>query len=192
MLKNIVSFSFQLALALVILYIVYRLFSYLSYNKDWENVDETWVEVIGTLQKTSNGIKFHHEVFSYEYGGKFYTEEDYISFSVIGNVVNEKYIIKVNSKKPDHYSVVGWKPVFTKDEMTKVGVCKITSIIKKANPLVLFEYSVNGVSYKRGQFLPDLTYSELKEGSLYEVEYWVDNPQRAIIHIDKPKYISNN
>lgn len=29
-------------------------------------------------------------------------------------------------------------------------------------------------------------YPDLKEGNSYEVEYWQENPERAIMHLNKP------
>ena len=47
---------------------------------------------------------------------------------------------------------------------------------------------------KYKQWLPPnyiKVYPNLKIGQLFEVEYWLDNPERAIIHLDNPVSIGN-
>ena len=55
--------------------------------------------------------------------------------------------------------------------------------------VITFTCYIQGNKFNRLQVLPP-NYKEqyplLKEGQWYEVECWVENAQRAIIHLDKP------
>ncbi len=187
MLKKTGIVLFQLTACAVGFYLIFTFFNYLAYDKDWVE-DPSWVPVTGTLQRAGHGGRSQSAVFSYKYNSESYGESDHNSFWVPGNIINEMYILKVNPQKPDHYKVVAWQPMFSKDEKTNIGTCNITSVNTGNYPMVFFEYTIGGSNYRRAQYLvPDYQklYPNLKAGDQYEIEYWMDNPQRAIIHLNK-------
>lgn len=113
------------------------------------------------------------------------------------NVHGERFEVKYDKNNPAKSVVLTNKPVFLESESTGIEKGKITRLYRFAwgggkdatNYAVEFEYIINGEKYKKSQELhPDYKekYPELTKGKHYEVRYWVDNPERAIIHFDNP------
>jgi hypothetical protein len=112
----------------------------------------------------------------------------------------EKYLLAYDSLYPEIPKYVGGlsadHPVFLPGEVTKYTVGKIR-LPRKNDILIEFEYTISGVYYKRIQFLEGRHSSrnqpQLVNGATFLVEYWVQNPKRAIIYIDKPeRYIHHS
>lgn len=113
------------------------------------------------------------------------------------NVVGEKFKVVYEKKDPSKNRVLTYEPVFAESESTNESEGRVTRIYRYSwssdeyspNHGVEFEYEVDGERFTKAQSLPKdykEQYPSLKEGSIYEVEYWNQNPERAIIHLDKP------
>jgi hypothetical protein len=117
-----------------------------------------------------------------------------------GNVIGEKFIVVYEEKKPSNNIVLRYSPVFLDSEFNflKQTKGKITDDIHKFNFSnnqyipnygIEFEYIVNGRKFVKSQSLPrdfKQNFPSIEKGMEFEVEYWLENPQRAIIHLDKP------
>ena len=135
-------------------------------------------------------IKYEYYVGNKKYQG---LSVEYLSWAPNG----EKYLLIYDSLYPEdqkNVHLITDYPVFLPEEVTNYTVGKITDIlITKRKHLVTFdyEYTLLGKTYQRIQFLegsnPLINYPQLSNGAEFLVEYWVENPQRAIIYIDKPK-----
>lgn len=112
------------------------------------------------------------------------------------NVIGEKYKVVYEEKDPSKNIVLTYEPVFAESE----SINKSKGIVKRIyrfswsnnkyipNHGIEFEYEVNGKKFTKAQSLPkdfQEQYPGLKEGGIYEVEYWNQNPERAIIRLDK-------
>lgn len=113
------------------------------------------------------------------------------------NVVGEKFKVVYEEKEPSKNVVLTYEPVFAESESTNKSKGRVKRIYRfswssdeySPNHGIEFEYEVNGKKFTKAQSLPKdykEKYPSLKEGSIYEVEYWNQNPERAIIHLDKP------
>ncbi len=159
----------------------------LQEEPDW---DQIGVENVGTVYKISpgsgGGAFIWHIV-----DGKKYQAFDGTRF--YGMVIGDKFKILYDPLNPEKFKTKSWEPVFLEDEET----IEVTGEITKVNDhtwwskgKILFTYQVDGKFFKRGQHLaPNYKeyYPNLKEGNKYLVRYWVKNPQRAIIYLDKPQ-----
>lgn len=125
-------------------------------------------------------------VYEYVVEGKVY---DYWGYYNNTLVIGDKFIIRYDNKRPKKSKVLLERPIFLNNEKTITTNGKITRIKKYSKKAVYFEYIANGKLYTRIQCLPNdykNLYPSLVEGKEYQIDYWVDNPQRAIIYLDKP------
>ncbi len=158
-------------------------------------IDSSWEDGIGTLTETKTG-KIGTSKFEYTYDGKLYNFKSRLYFNGFRYTKGEKYLLKINPAMPDHFLPVMWSPLFLKDEITAKTWAKLGNIhsewmgeFKCKCYYFVYDYNVNSSSYVRIHYLaPDYqkTYGQLEKGSKFEVEYWLENPQRAIIHLDRP------
>jgi hypothetical protein len=104
----------------------------------------------------------------------------------------EKYLLKYDTLNPGkgfgYEYLLTEHPVFLPNESTHYTV---GTLIKapKSYPSFDFQYIISGKKYKRVQFLDDpvRNHPQLVKGAEFLVEYWANNPERAILYIDKPK-----
>jgi hypothetical protein len=111
------------------------------------------------------------------------------------NVIGEKFVLRYDKDNPEEAEIVSYKPLFLKEEKTNYVKGNILRLYNKFNLIgsskyaIDCEYIINGTTFIKSQDLPpnykDI-YPQLKEGDKYIVEYWLQNPKRAIIHLDKP------
>ena len=104
-----------------------------------------------------------------------------------GEGLGFKYVVAYEKGNPEKNDVLKYRPVFTADEKTKYSVGTVISISR--NPSIGFRYKVGNDEYKMYQMLKRgyrEDYPNLQKGQQYKVEYWVKNPQRAVISLDKP------
>jgi hypothetical protein len=138
-------------------------------------------ETIGEI-KSSRGKDY---VVNYNVDGKEY--EMFIGHG-INDCIGKKYSVTYDSNNPDNNKLNKNEPIFTKDQLTQVTVATITDIqteiFSKKPTDVIFVYSVNGQKYDTYQYY-DNNKNNVNVGDNYEVEYLVDNPVVAIIHLDK-------
>lgn len=162
---------------------------YYAFQKDpqWDNPG---IETICTVYKM-NGTSARSSVFvEYYVNGKRYSKATNIK--PYGLRPGETFVISYNPENPEQFKVQGHKPVFLPGEET---IRTIGTIIKVVTfgvkiPCVMFEYTVldNGKRIKREQILMvnfEELFPDLKPGNVYEMEYWVNDPGRAVIYLDK-------
>ena len=184
-----------------ILFLFYKAVEFFIPDKEKYTITPQWIVVMGTISKIEGG-EGYTPFFSYNVNEKSFDCSSYKDFSTTGFIAREKYMLNVNNQHPECYVPLDWTPLFTGDERRKKAIATIVRVWKfkykvffspieaiQSRYEEMFRYSVNGEEHERGQHLPpnfDAKNSSVKKGGSYEVEYWVDNPQRAIIHLDKP------
>jgi hypothetical protein len=146
---------------------------------------------VGTIVDRDFSIKNHaFPIFEYYVGNikhQGISTED-LTWAPYG----EKYLMIYDSLYPENQKYVHLItdcPVFLLGEVTNYTVGKILGdmYIRKDFVTYEFEYTILGKTYQRIQFLDGRDHPELTNGSEFMVEYWVENPQRAILYTDKPK-----
>lgn len=165
-------------IALIIWAIVYS-FSEPSIN----SAVETFAEVKEFKSKGGSG---RNSVFEYSVNDKVFNFWGYYNNTI---VIGDKFVLVYDSEKPEESKVILDRPIFLEKEKTITTNGKITRIKSYSKKAVYFEYVAAGGLYTRIQCLPDnysTLYPTLLEGREYKIEYWHDNPQRAIIHLDAP------
>jgi hypothetical protein len=99
-------------------------------------------------------------------------------------VLGDRFEMIYDKSNPKKNKLLAHRPIFTKDEQTSIIRGRVTKIVR-INKEMYFQYVVNGFLYTRIQKIErpkkwnDLVF---KLGNEYKVEYWVENPRRAIIH----------
>jgi len=103
----------------------------------------------------------------------------------------EKFEILYDSTDCTNQELLQYKPVFVDGEQT-IRITGSVRTLDLTDKTVRFKYEVEKDGVKRGyekdQRLPkdfQKQYPGLEIGKQYEVEYWIKNPQRAIIYLDK-------
>ncbi len=175
------------------------LFFVLFWSPNHMDVYNSWNNGTGILTQTELG-KGSSSWFKYYYNGKFYEGVGVNSIYTYGYIEQEKYAIKINPKNPSEFYILGWKPFFAEDEKRKITIGEIKRVFNplktlgntkgKSTYCVTYIYIDSIKRYhKREQDLPpdyNPKKDSLKVGQFYEVEYWIENPQRAVIHLDRP------
>ena len=167
------------------------LFTFCSGKNDKKPI--VWKETIGIKVVDGNLNWIHYNVNGIQYKNRF----DIRSY---GEISGEKYTMRYNINNPKEIEIDYWNPIFEKNETTYFCVSKNIKIhwINFWEPkyIVIYYYEANGYTHKKTQSLPPnykKNYPNLKEGQIYEIETLSENPQRAIIHLDKPiKDTTNN
>lgn len=165
-------------IAVIIWAIVYS-FSEPSIN----SAVESFTEIKEFKSKGGSG---RNSVFEYYVNGKVYNFWGYYNNTL---VIGDKFVLVYDSEKPNESKVIVDRPIFLDSEKTIKSTGKITRIKSYSKKAVYFEYIAGEGLYTRIQCLPDnysTLYPTLLEGKEYKIEYWQDNPQRAIIHLDTP------
>ncbi len=150
------------------------------------NKPPKWKEVVGDIRGGGNNCYAYYIVNEVEYRIRF--PKKYGSAQE-----GEKCYLRYNEYQPDEAKVLAWRVTYLPDEVT----FKVEGYIKRiywfsfSEPKHSFEYIyiIDGDEYFRAQTLPPhykLVYPNLKVGQKFEVECWVDNPERAIMHLDRP------
>ncbi len=111
--------------------------------------------------------------------------------SYYGEIEEEKYMVKYDTLNNTNVEICYFSPVFL--EFEKTGYCK-GKVIKTFNykwPFgkaycVRYEYILGGVIFEREQEIPNNfeKYPKLEKEQIVPVEYWIDNPQRAILRYE--------
>ncbi len=164
-------------------------------------VNASWITITGELVQKDYGGEGGASMFKYWYNDRLYKNYSTITLNVGNIVVGEKYKILIDTTHPDIYLPVTWAPLFTQDELplvdTTFGIIEdinnnfILSATSKyiSKKSVVFVYTAQGKEFGRSQNLPPdyvKTYPELSIGKYYTVVYLKEDPQRAIIYLDKP------
>jgi hypothetical protein len=114
--------------------------------------------------------------------------------------IGEKFLLKYDPLVPEgnyeYKRLEVWHPVFLPGEVTNYTVGTVVYAVKK---YILFDYTytIEGQTYVRSQYLTNgdkiRTAPQVVKGARFLVEYLVEDPERAIIYLDKPKtYIDNS
>jgi hypothetical protein len=149
--------------------------------------------------RTTVAVKMSHEI---PYGS--YGSYDLYAYFV-GNTAHgyhgpngayrpkgEKYLLRYDTLNPGgghgYEHLITEHPVFLPGESTHYTVGKLLRIHKNYYAFD-FQYTISEKKYDRVQFLENRakSYPQLVNGAEFLVEYWVNNPARAILYIDKPK-----
>jgi hypothetical protein len=133
----------------------------------------------------------NYDLFQYYVGNKGY---DYLGLISIWAPTGEKYLLKYDildsGVRYGHSHLIREHPVFLPGESTNYTYGTLIRVHPR-NEVFEFEYTILGRKYERVQVLgignPVKNHPQLVNGAELLVEYWVENPQRAIIYIDKPK-----
>jgi hypothetical protein len=161
----------------------------------WSNVPpDEYCKTVGTIVDRDFSVKNRaFPIFEYYVGNikhQGISTED-LTWAPYG----EKYLMIYDSLYPENQKYVHLItdcPVFLPGEVTNYTVGKILDqYIRKHLVTFELEYTVLGKTYQRIQFVeeidPLINYPKLVNGAEFLVEYWVENPQRAILYTDKPK-----
>ena len=150
--------------------------------------------------RTTIATKMSHEMYGshgsydlyiYYVGNKRY---DYTGPDMAFAPKGEKYLLKYDTLYPngdkEHCRLITEHPVFLPGENTNYTVGTIVKSHKSYRSFD-YRYTVLGKKYFTSQFLaeddPARNHPQLVNGAEFLVEYWVNNPERAILYIDKPK-----
>lgn len=105
------------------------------------------------------------------------------------SVIGEKYMAYYDSLDCDNLSIDWTRPLFLEDELTEMSMGEIVLSISSGilQPMVKFEYQVDGINYRQVQYMEDdfdKINPQIKEGATFQVEYWLQNPQRSIMRFE--------
>lgn len=152
-------------------------------NKGRENLGV----ITSNTDNSRSSPKIKHTVNGQDYVGSFVAQ-------LPGLTVGEIFPLLYNPDNPKDVFVKRWQPLFLPHEATGKTTGKITYITELGfgvkQPGVSFEYvePFNGQKIERSQKIPQdykLKFPDLLLGQHYEVEYWQENPKRAIIYLDR-------
>ena len=150
---------------------------------DIQNRKTTYAVIKDFKSKAGSGKV---SVFEYIVNNETFEQWGYYNDSYL---VGELFETDYDSINPDNFVVRVDKPLFFESEKTSTSLGKITRIKGYKRYSVDYEYQVDGLGYSKTQVLPDnyeKLYLDLKTGSIYQVTYLIDNPQRSLIDLRKP------
>ena len=149
--------------------------------------------------RTTVGCKMGHEspygsygsydLYVYYVGNKKY---DYHGPNMAFTPKGEKYLLRYDTLYPtgegEHSNLIIEHPVFLPGEVTRYTV---GTLVKAPKNYATFDYiyTVSGKKHYRTQDMDDpvKNHPEMVKEAEFFVEYWVKNPERAILHINMPK-----
>lgn len=179
-------------------FITIAIVNYFSLDKQKYTPNASWINGIGTLTKLDHGKSSSNKI-GYVYNNIWYDEYSAYNVSIEGAILGEKYRIKIDPNSPERYFPLTWEPVFTNDDTTGYAKAEIIKVFrfrysfKKNNNEsdfgVRFVYFVDGKKFERGQNLPPdfkTIYPNLSKGQFFKLDYWKNNPQRAIVYLNDP------
>ena len=109
-------------------------------------------------------------------------------------VYGEKFQLEYNQDNPSESKIYRDLPVFQKDESTNYTIGRLISYDSWFFRDMVYKFWIENRFYGKCQYQENDSssrYPNVKEGQLFVVEYWLENPKRSIIHLDKPiNYIS--
>ena len=130
-----------------------------------------------------------YDLYQYYVGNKRY---DYHGPDYPNVPKGEKYLLTYDTLYPngegEHCYLLTEHPVFLPGEVTRYTV---GTLVKAPKNYATFDYiyTVSGKKHYRTQDMDDpvKNHPEMVKEAEFFVEYWVKNPERAILYIDKPK-----
>lgn len=170
-----------------------------------QKIDDSWVKSYCQISKimAKNGphVYVSYWVKDTATNATIIKEEYAASLRLSTPVIGEIFPMIYNPESPDEFFAFSWKPLFLEKEITEFAIGEIsrepfqsTFFSKEPEKYstigIEFMFEADGRTYRKTQDLPPMfktTYPRrIKKGDKFEVRYWVDNPQRAVIHLDKP------
>lgn len=133
--------------------------------------------------ESGSGTTGDDAIIEYSVNGKRYKA---YTMANTGMIVGDKYKVKYDKSNPEKHLLLETKPVFLETEKTGIVVGTVNHLIKIGKNKLGFIYEVNGIEYERFQLYNKNKFTPEK-GEQYQVKYWRQNPQRAIIQLDQPK-----
>ena len=100
-------------------------------------------------------------------------------------MIGEKYYVDYERDNPEVNEVLRNNPIFLNSELTGTTVGKIAIVRESFFPLITYEYKVVDKNYRRSYPFPNFIKEKIEVGQKYEVTYWIKNPQRSRIELDK-------
>jgi hypothetical protein len=155
----------------------------------------TICEIVSEKEDQEDNMLFYATFEYYVDGRRYRFKEDRLKYQY--NVIGEKYVIKYDINNPKKKKIISYKPIFLEDEKTVLtkGTIKDIyytrrSLFKKQSTYgVCFEYNIGEEIFKKRQAIEPGKYEKKYLDSLRsnkvmcDIEYWIDNPKRAIIII---------
>ncbi len=158
--------------------VYYSFFSTPDFNAVGKNTVVTLVKII----PDKNGVKGDY---TFNCNGEIRTVGG--GGVIWGAICGDKYEALYDSSNCRHVKILFYRPVFSDTEIVGVTTGEIYQVGPPFifKPFVKFKYSVGERMYERFQNLEK--YPEVKKGAKFPVKYWVENPKRSIIYIEKNK-----
>ncbi|KXX71219.1 hypothetical protein [Flammeovirga sp. SJP92] len=128
-------------------------------------------DAICTITETDPSIKIKYQVNGVDYF-------DFIDENVEGCQQGESFHIRYDKDNPENYKVLLSKPVFNFNHFGKTQTTDITKKLLNYKK-ISFSYVVNGIQYKRDQYLPIGFDSDIMAKA--EVRFDVENPRIAYV-----------
>jgi hypothetical protein len=97
-------------------------------------------------------------------------------------VVGDTYRCFFDKKNCTDVRINYSEPVFLDSERRTISE-GIVKDVQKIFQYIEFEYYVDEIKYQKIQIVED--FGTITEGDKYSIEYWNDNPERAIIYLKK-------
>ena len=143
----------------------------------------SYKETFGYVNGVTNNKHIYYTVKDVNYKSDF-------DRSYYGEIDNEKYSLKYDSLNPENVVINYTKPIFTNDEKTSFCKGVILKITNYKWPFgnaygISYQYKHSGIVFEREQDISYVDYLKLKVGKNIKVEYWVQNPQRAVASFKK-------
>jgi hypothetical protein len=160
-------------------YAVY--YSFFS-TPDFNAVGKNTVVTLVNIMPDKNGVKGDY---TFNCNGDIRTAGGHV---ISRAICGDKYEALYDSSNCRHVKILFERPVFSDTEIVGVTTGEIYEVAPFFLDLyVKFKYSVGERMYERLQYLEDKKYPEVKKGAKFPVKYWVENPKRSIIYIEKNK-----
>lgn len=163
---------------------------YVNFIEERFDFENKGIENVGVVTRRKGTSKSMDEITHYVDGVRY--RVGFIA-QLPGLTIGEKFYLLYNPDDPQDAFVQRWRPLFLPNERTGKTNGAVTYITEvgfgvKA-PAVDFEYVVEKEKITRTQEIPQdykTQFPTLSEGQHFEVEYWQENPKRAIIYLDRP------
>lgn len=156
-----------------------------SCSDDEVKLHSGYKETYGSVEGVTGNKDIHYKV-----GAQFYTTR--FNRSHYGEIQNELYLLKYDTLNPKKVEICYTKPVFLANEKTDFCPGNVLKIYNYKWPFgkayaVRYAYTLAGVSFEREQDIPIdyAKFKQLREGNTVSVEYWMANPQRAILRYEE-------
>lgn len=139
---------------------------------------------------SSGSANTSYDLYEYYVGNKRYTTH---GPSMAWVPKGEKYLLKYDKLHPENQedaNIVTEHPVFLPSEVTNYTYGTLIKVSERQSVLK-YKYTILGKEYETEQYLADgdavRNHPQLVNGAEFLVEYWVKNPERVILYMDKPK-----